>query len=429
MNRKTTIITFLTVFLLLLFSLPGFCTDFGISIDNASGFTQTDKVENTQRDKVSLWFDGELNDHITLTTQASYTFDLDRPVFFSIDQFRLSGEAPSSSDFPFVFSFDSGLFPFTEFSGKVLSHKAVGLSVEMGMPFMTVSTSMGYTGLIQTPASSIIISNSDLEDTDVDEPPLFGPIAPSRLIQTVSCTFPELFQRQTLNAALLFQHDLRAIKHLAEDSGRIHTQYYGVGLSGPIVSPLFYDSFFYLSSGQIREGEEHNIVSVLTGVSLSLYLREILSSKVGLDFIYASGDKDHETFYEGNTKGLSTAFIPISISTQALAFSPQLKNIFYPALSYSFKPLAPIDHRVAENLSVQLKGIPFFRSTPGPISAAGIDFDSDSLYLGTEFDFSINARPLNELGMGYSMGFFFPGTAMQDKTVQILGSFEISLSI
>jgi hypothetical protein len=429
MDNRVKILAFIGVFLLIVLSSPLYCIDFGVSIDNASGFTQIEEVENTQRDKVSLWFDGDLSDMFALSAQASYTFALDRPFFLTLDQLKFSGEFPSKGDYPFVFRFDSGRFSFQEFTGKVLAHKADGVYVEMGLPFMIASASVGYTGLFQTPASSIIISKSDLDDRDFDDPPFFGPLATPRLIETVSVKFPELFLRQTLNLALLFQQDLRAAKNIVEEGGKVHTQYYGLGFTGPIVSPLFYDAFFYFSSGQIRNGESHTILGFLTGGGLAYYMPNVLSSKIALDFVYASGDKDHETFYEGNIKGNSLAFIPISISSPALSFAPQLKNLFYPSLSFSFKPLAPIDHPVANNLSIQLKGIPFFRSTPGPISVTGVDPDSNALYLGTEFDFSINARPLNELGMGYSMGFFFPGKAMQDKTVQILGRFELSLSI
>jgi hypothetical protein len=399
--------------------------DFGFTIDNATGYTYEGNAGITQRNKFSHWLDGRIGENLTFAYQLSYTFSLDRYVLLDLDLLRFGGTFALGGAKPFIFAFNSGRFFVSEFSGNVLSHLWDGFKLEFSLPSAVFSAAAGYTGLLQTPSSSVIVTASDEVDQNADPPPVFGPLAAPRLAGMVAAEFPELFLRQTLNAAFIFQFDLRGDARIAPGRGRIHTQYIGAGLSGPIISSLYYDTFFYLNTGQSDGGL---ILGVLSGGGLTLYLPKAAASKVSASFVYAGGDADHVSLYEGNTAGNSTAFIPLSASSSGLVVSPRLTNVFFPSAGYSLKPFSFIESSAARNFSIEMKMFPFFRSTPAPVSVGGVDDASASLYLGTELDFIIKARPLSDLGLGWSMGFFFPGTAMEEKTVRSLGRFDLSLS-
>jgi hypothetical protein len=190
--------------------------------------------------------------------------------------------------------------------------------------------------------------------------------------------------------------------------------------------PLYYSTFFYLNTGWTEVG---GILAFSTGAELDAYFVEALASRVGLQFIYASGDADYASFYEGNTAGAGTAFLPISGSSPMLVFTPRMSNLFFGRLLYSFRPFVGSGSEAARNIQIEVSAAPFFRSQAGPISEGGLDTGSTSLYLGTEADLVIRARPLSDLGLGLSFGIFFPGTAMTDPTIRMLGRFEVSLSI
>lgn len=414
--------------ILILLSVPAFLFgyDIGVTIDNSTGFTMQTEASLTQADKLSHWFEGNFGEHYSFGYQISYSFSLDRYALFELDLLQFRGEWLNARKSPVLIGLSAGRFHQSEFSGMVFSHPADGFHFGIGLPRVRFGVSAGYLGLLQTPTSTAVLSNSDADTFSVDPQPVFGPLASPRLVETISADFPELFLRQSVSLALIFQQDLRSEAKLIAGGGRVHTQYYGIGLSGPLYSPFFYDAFFYFNSGQTDRGA---VTGYLTGIGLDLYLQKALSSKLSAEFVYASGDSDHDSLYEGNGGGLSTAFIPVSAKSLGIAFSPKLTNVFYTSASYSIKPLSSLKGAAANNFNIQVAALPFFRSTPGPVSETGLDADSDALYLGTELNFSLNARPLSDLGLGYTMGFFFPGTAMTNKTARILGRFDLSMSL
>ncbi len=411
---------------------PGSAADFGLLIDNSTGIADTTgEFVFSQRNKAAFWFDADFGENLSLASQLSYTFDLTDYFFLTLDQLQLGGEFAVIGRTPAVITFGIGRFTFSDFSRKVFSHTADGVAFKVGLPSVSLSVSSAFTRFLQASESTIIMSKSDLKDRSGDAlqiagPFELGPFGPWRLIGIANIQFSELFLRQTIDISYVMQRDFHPADTMVTRGGAVHTFYFGGGVSGPIVSPLFFNSFFYFNMGTVGETP---IRSFLAGGGLDLYLQSFLYSKVGLDFVWASGDKDHDSFYEGNTEGNSTAFIPISMATAGLVFAPQLTNVFYGTASFSIKPFSMIDTLIAQNFSVQLKGIPFFRSTAGPLSVTGIDSESTSLYLGTEADAVIRARLLSDVGVGISVGLFFPGTAMESKEVQILGRFELSLSI
>jgi len=211
----------------------GFGFDFGVNIANATGIAGDPVLAFSQRDKASLWFKTEMGKELSLSVQGSYTFDLEMPFFFDLDRLNFARKGQ--------FNFNVGRFYFSDFTGYVLSHTLDGGRMRVLFPDFTLSVALGYAGLIQKPVTLITMSKSDLSDIE-NELIFFGP---SRLVGLVEIDFPELFLRQSATASVLIQQDFRNMSTFASEGGWVTTQYFGLGLSGPIASSLYYNTFFY----------------------------------------------------------------------------------------------------------------------------------------------------------------------------------------
>ncbi|HEC61854.1 MAG TPA: hypothetical protein ENI27_06325 [bacterium] len=391
----------LFVYLMVFFPLLayGFGIDIGGNLANASALSgSAEPVELTflQQNKASLWLEMEFGSYLGLALQGSYLFDLERPVFFDLDYLHLYGVGQVS--------FNVGRLRFSDFSGMVLAHTLDGGRIKVALPILTASAAVGFSGLVQKPVSSIIMTKSDLND-QADDSMFF---APQRLIEMVDVKFPELFWRQDVTVSVLLQQDLRAQTKVVSGGGKLSSQYFGVGLAGPLVVPLYYSAYFYLGAGGYQDTL---LLSILSGGKVSLYLEQVLSSRIELSGLYASGDETLDEFYEGRASGTSGLFTPISPPAFGLVFSPQVGNIWLLGLDYTIKPFSKTGSKVMKNLQTSLKGIAYFRSTAGPISEGGLATDSSDLYLGTEVDGRISFRPMSDLGAALVFGFFIPNSA------------------
>lgn len=408
------------IFFFLLFSY-GYAIDIGGSNANVSGLSDTysSKTSYLQQNEVSVWTEAEIGDYLKFALQGSYLFDLERPVFFDLDYLHLYGVGQVS--------FNAGRFPVSDFTGLVLSHTLDGGRIKVALPFLTATVSVGYSGLVQKPVSTIIMSRSDVQDQSIDSK-IFGS---PRLIEIVEIELPELILRQDVTVSALLQQDLRSQADVVSGGGKVSSQYFGTGLSGPLFSSLYYSAYFYLGTGSYQNV---TILSYLTGGRVRLYLEEALFSKVELSGLYSSGDADHVDFYEGSASGASLSFIPISRPTFGLVFSPQLGNIWLITLEYSIKPFSGTGSPVMENLQTSVKGIGYFRSTVGTISEEGIDPGSRDNYLGTEVDSRIGFRPLSDVGATLMFGVFIPNGTFSSpfltdkREVQYKGRLELSIS-
>jgi hypothetical protein len=254
--------------------------------------------------------------------------------------------------------------------------------------------------------------------------------AAPRLIEKIDALVPNFLPRQDLNFTLIWQQDLRGANALLQpgqqqqfvtglSGGGISSQYTGIGLSGAIVSTLYYNSFFYLNTGSTLSyvvdstsgtgfsWEYRPIEAFLAGLGLRYFREDLLSSRLELQAIFSSGDADNSSYQEGNTAGASTIFVPISQDTLGLAFQPQWGNLMLIDASYSFKPFSG-SPTAWQNLQLMVKVLSFIRPTTGGISQVGVNPASTDLYLGTEVDAIINFRPLSDLGTALSFGLFMP---------------------
>jgi len=405
------------IFLIISASLvSGF--DFGVTIDNQTGFSMEEEISVLQKDTAALWVDSAIGDKLGITFQGSYTFDIERYFLMDVDALNFSGNFPVYKATPFSIGFSLGRIPFRDFTDLVIAHRADGVELKFSLPFLAASLSAGYTGLLSKPRSSIIMSKTDLKNISGET--LF--FASPRLVEKLDVRFLEVFLRQDLFFSVIAQQDLRpASAFIKEGSavfsntlgGRLNTYYFGLGFSGPIYAGFYMKGYGYLETGKtlsfIDGAYSYTpIVSFLTGGELNYYNRRWLNTNLGIRFVYSSGDADSASFFEGSTENKAVMFTPVSRPDIAEAFSPQLGNIFFAEIRGSLKPLSMLPVFITQNLQLEAKGISLFRSTTGPISETGIDPASESKYLGTEIDGILNFRITSDMGLSIQFGSFFP---------------------
>ena len=449
--------------------------DFGGNLNNISSasdnFIQGSSSQTavSQADKLSLWFTSYLGQNYTFTSSGSYSFfySYDNgageiiPYLFDIDLFNLYGKFPAvpekgqagpGGQKPSLFSFRLGRFNTADFSQYVLNHKIDGFKLVFGYPNAVLSMSLGYTGFLAKPNSSILLSKADYTDSNNSKVIFASP----RAIGIANLTLLNIF-RQELSFSLIFQQDLRkaligselgasmypaSVIEEGEESldtsagGLIDTQYIGLGAKGMVIPSLYYRAFSYLGTGRTLSYIDNAytyepILSFLGGARVRYFISSFLNSYAELNFLYASGDSTDSSFAEGNIDKQENAFLPISSYSTGLVFSPKLENIFLVKTEYSALPLKDIQTVVGM--------YSFFRSTKGPISEAGINTNSTSLYLGTEIDGTVNYKPFSDLGLAFSTGVFIPNSSAPDistpsafssteRGIEVKGKLEFSLA-
>jgi hypothetical protein len=402
--------------------------DWGGTLDNSTSLIYWGSDQWLQEDKLAFWFSTPIGSSLEFTAQGSYTFSYTNPGpiehILDFDLLYLQGAFLLGRTQSSQLTFQAGRFNSSDMARFVLDDDIDG--IELGWITRVAKTilSVGYTGLQWERVSTINITSADRTDSNK--------LAPPRLVGSLQAQFPELFLRQDLLASLLFQQDLRPEGEdfsVTGSGGKLSSQYFGLGISGPIVASLYHNTFVYLGTGSAPSNlsvspEYAPILSFLSGFTLRYFIEEFLNSKVELGLLFSSGDEDFtfvpEGYYEGNTLDRATVFVPISRQDLAVAFSPRLGNLVIVDAGYSLKP--------AKNLQTSLKGILFLRPTTGPIMDA-LSTSSDSKYLGTEFDGIVNFRPFSDLGTSLSLGLFLPmGGALTNQDVLFKGDLGISLS-
>lgn len=389
-------------------SILAFGIDFGANVLNQTGLSYTksdNKTDFIQNDITGLWISADIAEFLNIYVKGSYAFSYSylnppkKPNFFDLDTFTVN----NIGNVPLIVK--AGRFRASDFSGYVFKNKVDGISALVNIPLLNANAVLGYNGLLFKESSSVVMTEDDILDLS-DSNKLFSS---PRIIGGINILFPELFLKQDLNASFWTQFDLRP--YLQSGAKGYFSQYYGLGLSGNVIGSLYYNSSFYFETGSsysLTVGYSY-IFSYMGNAQLSYYMEELLSSRVKLNFFYSSGDKDYTaSFYNGNTAGFSTMFMPISTSVFAKVFSPQPGNIFSIKADYSIKPLSFLKVKMLKNIQTVVSALSFFRSTTGAISESGINSDSASLYLGTEVDAAVNANLFSDLSIFLSGGVFFP---------------------
>ena len=427
-----------------------FSVDFGGIIDNTTAFGNNAETPFQQSDKLSLWFNTGTEKNLIFSVMGSYTYSLERPYLFNLDDFQLKGNYFSGKNNTTNITFNLGRFILTDPTKYVLNHRIDGFSVGVGYPKFEVKSAFGFTGLELKPVSEIVLSKTDVNAFSEDLVKLASP----RMVGSIVLRLPNLFLRQNLDLSFLFQEDLRPLiqndstpatlilieegeeKEVAKRGGALDTQYSSLKIGGPVIEGIFYDVFFILGTGRELSfiDSVYSYVPILSynsGLNLRYYNEDLLYSRINAGFVFSSGDADNSSYYEGSTAGKSTIFLPMTEYPFAALFNPQVGNLGAVSLGYSVKPLSFLPGLLAENFQAELDGILFFRTSEGSISEGVLDLSKSGAYLGTEIDFGLNFRPFSDLGFSSTTAFFFPNESIfadGEGGMQFEEKIEFSLS-
>lgn len=414
---------------IVLAAAPAVAFDFGGTVGNTTEASVPFDGDTSigQGNSLSLFARHAFSEELEVVARARYEYRLDT-VFAEetdtevdwwqgdLDALYARGRFTTAGETPALVDLQAGRFRLREFSGVLLAERADGVRATFGTADGDVTIGAGFTGLLMKESSDLLLSQADVSD-DADEDEF---LAPPRLLGIIAFSLPDFIAGQSFDVSVVGQGDLRDEDDLPEGQGTLHTVYAGVGVSGPVVSTLFYDLYGYFGGGRTLSDlggfyTYKPIQSYLVGANLQYFMPEAAQSVVSLGYLYSSGDKDHGSFYEGNTEDASTAFVGLTPPGFGAVFSPRLGNLMVTDLSYSAKPLAGTGNRSLEEFQTELSILGFFRPTTGVISEPGINPASDDLYLGTEIDLALNFRPFSDLGLSLVNGIFFPNNGSSDS--------------
>lgn len=386
--------------------------DFGLTLKHDSGLTGgtgslPDIEQIDMQESALLWGHGRVGENLTVQGSGGFLFEFPDRYLLKLESLK-AGAIFTPSGLPrSAIQVTAGRLDLSDISGKVWRHKGDGLQLQARFQAVTVTASAVYTGLIPTFMNDVIMSQSDLAAYNHPQAGITGTPGAPRMAEMVTAVFPEIAAGQTLALCLLFQQDLRSDDELVTGGQRLHTQYAGLCLSGPLTRQphLFYRAFLVGNGGQYG-GD--TIRGFLGGGDISYYRPDWRRSRFRLSFLYSSGDADHDNYYEGNTGGFSTAFVPISGRAPGIILSPKHANLFYALLGYSLKPFSRYGDSPFTNSMLTFNNITLFRSTAGPISSNNIESAADDLYLGNETNIRFLLRPTSDLGLSLTGALLIP---------------------
>lgn len=445
----------LSLLLLLLF-LSGdllFSLDWGGSITNSTQYEtqeeESDEDEFYQENTLSLYLSAPIGANSEFAADAAYTYSTDRAFLLELRQAHLTRSVEPQAG-PRQFQTRVGRFNSADPTGEVLRHTLDGIRLGFSFPALDLELTAGYTGFLLQPSASVSLSKLDQADDEEDE--FF---APSRLIGQIAASMPELFLGQNLEVALLFQEDLRnpdsgKLVKPGEDTlqptqgGLVDTQYAVLSVNGPIRSALFYTIYGVANTGRTLSfvededsatGEVYEyrpFLAGLFGLQLDYFMPEVLSSRVSLFGRLGTGDDDYSSYTEGNTDGKATHFTPITALSAGEVFGIEPGNSAHLGVSYSVRPFTASPNGWLKRLQGELSAFSFFRTAgEGVTSVSAVDSGTDEAYLGSEFDFSLRARPYSDFGIGLTTGLFVANSSAlfdEANAVDFLVRLDASLS-
>jgi hypothetical protein len=384
-----------------------FDADFGATLDTST-FLSSGVVDSgdASQYKAAIW--GELfqsldrGGSLDLTAQGSYRYTAERPYIFDLDLLRFTGLFSAALGDGTAIELKAGRFNFRDTTGLILDQTLDGAQVTFLFSGFQIKLAGAYSGFLLNPSSNVRISADDLQDVN-DNSVFFGP---KRVIAQA------MIGSEGFGLEGLAQFDLRG-----SGAGElINTQY--LGISGvPRLSPNFYLDYNLTGSyGQSTLGSKTvNIISALGGFGLRFYAEELAASRAHAKVTYASGFTPVVLLL--NNFSVDN-FRPITPPTIGLVVSPQLANILFADVGFSFRPFFGNSSSLLSNIEPLVNARFFFRDpvpqlvsgAPANGGAADLNPGSTALYLGTEIEAGIRARLFSDLGVSVRGGAFVPSS-------------------
>lgn len=413
--------------------------DWGMTVDafrslRAAG--HQDQDARTSALSATLWGQGVLPagelSTIDLSIQGSFNWSTGL-TYVDLDLARVRGRHPELFGASSVVETTVGRFRFQDPSALVFNHTADGASVQLGYPAVRLRLGAAYTGLLLNPVSSVRMTGIDLSEED-DEDELFGP---ERVVGHAELTFPEVIAGQTIVTGTVGQLDMRD-----PDGGEqtVNSGYALLGVRGPLLGNLYHDIYGVGSMGtREQNSDSEDYLGYLGSARLRLFLPKLAASRISVRGIYASrADSDPDDLAGGGD-----GYLPIARTRLGTVISLPLQNLLFGELSYSLRPFSDSESDSARRFQVRVAGRAFFTTSNRPVvidpatdtldngDVIGIDDDPNGNFIGTEALLRLNMRVLSDLGLGATVGMFFPDTGdtgvfTDDRAPQFLTRLELS---
>ncbi len=456
MRTRTRLVLFLVLLLALGAGLRAAAWDWGGSTEDKTGtsvpFNGVSLGTFDQTETIRLWMSHYFNPSTSILMKAN------------VANLSTVGYSPNNLANSFTADLDVlafsmpglviGRTTYRDFGNTVLNTTLDGAQYTLDTPGFDLTVVAGYSGFVFKSGSTVVISAADLSDRTVAEN--FGNpstlVAPPRAVGYVEADFSNILPDQKLMVAEAVQVDLRTAgiakngdSHSAFTSGAtapVHMSYTGLGMSGRIVGPLYWDAWAYAGLGismtptgpfkqayidpvthlqvpeQLQTWQTSYIINGLGNFDFTLLLPGASNLIVDLGFMLGTWDPDGispdqnlPTSPQGSTPSLYTGYFGISRTGSALIFNPQPVNMGIVQLLVSIKPFAASTADLA-NLQVTASVFVYVRPTPGAIAESGVNPSSTDLYVGTEGDLNLLWRPASDWGASLGFGTFFPGPAL-----------------
>lgn len=404
----------LTLFLcLVLIGAPVFAADFGLVLDNLSGWSSFDEEPQLQRDRATAWFSTPLGASFDLYASWRMEYRLTpEPSWFGSSSFgidvgrlELMATYPGNPDHPLTWGFGAGRFDYAFLSESVFTGRLDGFRAKIDVGGATYRFALGYLGLMPKEDTRTLLSADDVADYD-DEAIFF---APPRLMAEATVTLPELFARQDFSIGLGSQFDLRGWSSEAP-SELVHTQYLSFVLGGSLGRNIFQKAHADMGIGELGEGL---FVMAAAGYSVGLFMPELARARLELLIEYASG----------NT-GFLSIWRPISERQAGFVYNVSFADCLSGTLDASVTPL--------KSLTVGIKGSLFLRTSTEALQDTSFDTASTASYLGTEADLYAIFKPSSDLSISATSGVFLPAAGLSylpDASPRWLVSATVTLSL
>ena len=349
-------------------------------ISNDTTFKGNDELKLDQTDTATLWGRTALNDDGSsyFVVEGSFKTEYDDGIPNSDDKLKLT------LDFSLVklvlkqeldegtLTFSAGRFFNSDLSGIVFAQNADGVKATYEAARFELSGYAAYTGLLNAKNVTIL----DDMPPELDSKKVYV-LANKYVVGGLTFSLPHIVKSQTISLEGFGAFGLE------DDS---FNRFYGtLALSGPLVSPVFYELSSTLGFANPIDGYD---MSNLSKISITAY-PSFKSMSISLNGVYASGKQVSFEAFQGFTS-----------STAAECLSePEYSGIAKAGLAATIKPI--------EQLLLSLSGDAVFSA------------EKDIEYYGFQYAAALTWQVVSDVSMGASFGQFFGKDNSDDDKTQL----------
>ena len=346
-------------------------------VTNDTTFANEEKdgsLKLNQKNGASLWLRAPLSEDGSsyFSAEGSFTSeyiaseeDSDKKLKLTLDAtlFKLVLQKQLDSA---EINFSAGRFYNSDLTGIIYTQNGDGAKIEAAFPRFEITAFGAYTGLLNAKNVTIIDfpESSELTPDLTDKEKTLYVTAKKFVVGSLTFSLPNIFANQTIAMEGLGAFSLESTKY---------NRVYGtLALTGPIVSPMFYN--LSSSIGMFKYEDSDWEKSNLTTASISVY-PDFKSMSLSLNGLYASGSQGSFKPFQGFTSGTAVSSL----------LEPEYTALAKAGLSASIKPV--------QNVLLAASGDIVFDA------AAGDEGDKIE-QAGFEYSVSVNIQALSDVSLG-----------------------------